>query len=75
MCTKPQYGASPGLPALILDYVNQENSWSSNRSTCQRKKRGVFAGYVRRSIYTSMDFQISEGLHRGPELSQLHHRL
>ena len=55
-----------------LHYVSQENAWRSNGSTCQRKQRAtfnVFAGYVRKSIYISTDFQISEGLRRGPELS------
>ena len=55
-----------------LHYISQENAWRSNGSTCQRKQRAtfnVFAGYVRKSIYISTDFQISEGLHRGPEFS------
>ena len=55
-----------------LHYVSQENAWRSNGSTCQRKQRAtfnVFAGYVRKSIYISTDFQISEGLRRGPEFS------
>ena len=50
-----------------LHYVSQENVWRSNGSTCQRKQRAtfnVFAGYVRKSIYISTDFQISEGLRR-----------
>ena len=55
-----------------LHYVSQENAWRSNGSTCQRKQRAtfnVFAGYVRKSIYISTDFQISKGLRRGPEFS------
>ena len=55
-----------------LHYVSQENAWRSNGSTCQRKQRAtfnVFAGYVRKSIYISTDFQISEGLCRSPEFS------
>ena len=55
-----------------LHYVNQENAGRSNGSTCQRKQRAtfnVFAVYVRKSIYISTDFQISEGLRRGPEFS------
>ena len=47
-----------------LHYVSQENAWRSNGSTCQRKQRAtfnVFAAYLRKSIYISTDFQISEG--------------
>ena len=56
----------------IQDYVNQESMWSSNGSTDQRKYLAtsiVFAGSMRKSIYISTDFQISERLHRGTEFS------
>ena len=64
--------------APIQDYISQESAWSSNCSTFQRKYLAtskVFAESICKSIYTSTDFQISEGLHRGPEFSHLHHRL
>ena len=60
--------------ALIQDYVSQENKWSLNGRICQRSNMqllmySVFSGYIRKSIYNRMDFQISEGLHLGPEFS------
>ena len=53
----------------IQDYVSQENAWSSNGSTCQHATSNIFTGYMHKSIYISTDFQISEGLRRGPEFS------
>ena len=58
--------------APIQDYVSQESAWSSNGSTYQRKYLAtskVFAESMCKSIYISTDFQISEGLRRGPEFS------
>ena len=53
-----------------MDYVIQENVWSSSRSTSQRMKQAtskVFVGDVRKSIYIIADYHASDKLHRGPE--------
>ena len=52
-----------------MDYVIQENAWSSSSSTSQRMKQAtskVFIGDVSKLIYIMTNYHASDELHRGP---------
>ena len=54
-----------------MDYIIQENAWSSSGSTSQRMKQAtskVFLGDDCKSIYIVTDFHASDELLRGPEI-------
>ena len=52
-----------------MDYIIQENAWSSSDSTSQRMKQvtsKVFLGDESKSIYIVTEFHASDELLRGP---------
>ena len=54
-----------------MDYIIQENAWSSSGSTSQRMKQAtskVFLGDESKSIYIVTEFQASDELLRGPKV-------
>ena len=54
-----------------MDYIIQENTWSSSSSTSQRMKQTtskVFLGDERKSIYIMTESHASDELLRGPEI-------
>ena len=54
-----------------MDYIIQENAWSSSGSTSQRMKQAtskVFLGDESKSIYIVTEFHASDELLRGPEI-------
>ena len=58
---------------IIWDYVSQESTWSSTSGTCRREYKhaasNVFARYTRKLLYVLLDFQVTERLHQGPDVS------
>ena len=54
-----------------MDYIIEENGWSSSGSTSQRRKQPtskVFLGDESKSIYIVTEFHASDELLRGPEI-------
>ena len=54
-----------------MDYIIQENVWSSSNSTSRRLKQAtckVFLGDASKSIYIMTEFHTSDELLRGPEI-------
>ena len=52
-----------------MDYVSLENAANQRR---QHAACMVFAGYTRKILYIFTEFQVPEGLHRGPKFSHIY---
>ena len=54
-----------------MDYITQENGWSSSSSILQRMKQATSKGFLgdeSKSIYIVTEFHASDELLRGPEI-------
>ena len=52
-----------------MDYIIQENAWSSSNSTSKRMKQAkVFLGDASKSIYIVTEFHTSDELLQGSEI-------
>ena len=54
-----------------MDYIIQENAWSSSGSTSQRMNQAtskVYLGDESKSIYIMTEFHASDEVLRGPEI-------